>query len=125
MKAKEIEKACNSLVFIKQKRFPIKMNLILGRNIKKLDEANKDIQEQRDALIERYCERDEKNNPVYENGRIRLANMAFWDEEKELKDTDIAIDLEKISMDDIERCDEDKFDSLTVEELSALECMIE
>lgn len=125
MKARGIEKVCNSLTNIRQKKLPVRMALILGRNLKKLGEALKDISEQRDGLIERYCDRDEDGNPIIENGQIRLADTTFWDDEKELYDIDIPIELEKISMADIERCDEEKFDSLTVDELSAMECMIE
>ena len=51
--------------------------------------------------------------------------LGFVEEMEELLHTDMPVEFVKIPMSEVERCDEEKFDSLTPEEAGALEEMIE
>lgn len=126
MKAKEINGVCNSLRSLKSKKIPANLALIIGRNLRELETAEKDINAQRDDLIERYADKDEDGKVIITDNKVHIKDIKeFTDEENSLYETDLNINLEKISMSDVERCENPPFDALSMEEVMALECMLE
>lgn len=126
MKAKDITNKYTVLSGLMMKRLPIRMSLVVGRNLKKLEPINTEILEKRDELIKQYAEYDDDGNPVRKGNEIKLADMAgFYRDQKELLDTDFAVEFDKFDMSILDRCDSTDFDSPTGEEVVALECMTE
>ena len=125
MKAKEIINEYTALSDLLKKKLPVRMSLIVGRNLKKIEPINTEILEKRDELIKQYAEHDDDGNPIRKGNEIKLSSMDFYRDQKELLDTDFAVEFDKISMSVLERCDTDDFDSPTGEEVAALECMLE
>ena len=129
MKASEIQKTYQGLMGIKVKRVPIKMSFILSRNLKKLEEVVQDIDSKRNDLLRVYGDKDEDGQlKVRDNGEITVPAQdvpKFMADVNEMLNADIEITLDKLSMDDIEKCDQDGYDNLTVEEVGALECMMD
>ena len=109
-----------------KKRLPVKMAFILSRNIKKMESVVQDVDDNRNRLMEKYGEKDKDGNLVVEdNGNVRIVDARnFMGEFNEILSTDVELTLDKISRKDIERCDEDGYDKLTLEEITALESMI-
>ena len=126
MKVSEIQQMQNALNDVRKKKLPVKLSFVLSRNLKKMDEVVNDLEEKRNELIEKYGERGEDGNLlVGEKGEIKVTNAnAFMNEMMEVLNADIEITLDSISEEDIEKCDRDGYDNLTVEEVGALENMI-
>lgn len=129
MKASEIQKTYQGLMGIRAKRVPVKMSFILSRNLRKLEEIVQDIETKRNDLLQAYGEKDEDGKlKVGDNNEMTVPAQdvpKFMSDWSDILNTDIEITLDKLSMDDVEKCDQDSYDSLTVEEVGALECMID
>lgn len=126
MKVNEIVKISNCISKIKNKKLPIKMSLILIRNSKKLEEVVKDIENKRFEIISQYADKDQNGRVLNEDGQFKVSNNLtdFENDLKELFNTQIKIQLDILSMEDIQKCDNEKYDSLTMEEVDALQSIM-
>lgn len=127
MKTSKIVTIYNSLQKMQEKKLPVRLSLILYRNLQKIKSIAEKAEEERVALIREYAEKDDSGNPIDDGGRFHIPDAdSFMKEMDELLNTEVDVTFDKLSMKDIERCDEEeKFDSLTMEEIGAIECMIE
>lgn len=126
MKASEIQRVYTELTSIRAKRLPIKMSFVISRNLKKMEDVVQDIETKRSELIKQYGEKDASGDLIIEeDDRIKLTDTAaFIRDFSEILEADVTITLDKISLEDVEKCDQDGYDSLTVEEVGALSCML-
>ena len=127
MKASTIQKTYTELAGVKAKKLPVKMSFILSRNLKKMEEVVSDIDGKRNDLLGLYGEKDDNGQlKVGDNGQVKIVDPdKFMSELTEVLNADIEITLDKVSMSDVEKCDQDGYDALTVEEVGALEIMLE
>lgn len=107
------------------KRFPIKLQYAIAKNKKNMIEEYKNLLNQKRELFERDCIKDKNGNPVlngnqeyqYETEDIKGKVL---EEYRELLDTDVEIETMMISMDVLEKCDTEGFDSLTGHDMDTL-----
>lgn len=128
MKILKVKEINEKLSIITTKKLPIKMAFAIQKNAKKIKEIVDFANERQNDIIERCAEHDDKGGYVpSEDGRgIKIADAeTFIKEMTELMETDMDIEFVKISMADVERCDEERFDSLSPTDLDAIEDMIE
>lgn len=122
MKLLVIQQCYRVIESMKQKKLPVNVSFIIYRNVKKLIPIIQDIENNRKDLLQKYMKKDDNGNPVIINNKYDLTDLNAFDKQmNELLNTDINIDFDKISKFDIQRCDEDKFDSLTLEEIAVLQ----
>ena len=116
-----------SLSKMKNKTLPISVSLIISRNLKKLAPIMEDYNEQRDSLVEKYAKKDENGIIINKEGSIPIDNpVAYTNDMRELSNTDVEITFDKIKTEDLKRCEEGKYDALTVEEIGVIdEIMLE
>lgn len=126
MKASEIQTIYSELNGIRAKKLPIKMSFVVSRNLKKMEDVVQDINVKRSELIKQYGAKDDQGELIVEeDDRIKLTDTAsFIRDFSEVLETEVAITLDKVSLEDVEKCDQDGYDSLTVEEVGALSCML-
>ena len=127
MTVNEIIKIFDCVNEIKDKKLPIKISLILIRNLKKLKEIMEDIEDKRTEIINKYADRDEKGQLILnKKDQFQVSNNItnFENDLKELFNTQIKIQFDKFSIEDIEKYDENKFDSLTMNEVEILKNFI-
>lgn len=128
MKIKDARKSHEAIQTLMTKKLPIKMAFAIQKNAKQIAEIIEFADKRQNEIIEKSAQRDEKGEYVQsEDGKgIRIADVqTFANEMEELAETDMPVEFVKITMPDVERCDEDRFDSLSPAELDAIECMIE
>ena len=122
MKLLVIQQCYRVIESMKQKKLPVNVSFIIYRNVKKLIPIIQDIENNRKELLQKYMKKDDDGNPIIIDNKYDLTDLnAFNKQMNELLNTDISIDFDKISKFDIQRCDEDKFDSLTLEEIAVLQ----
>jgi uncharacterized protein (DUF342 family) len=102
----EIDSILTSLDSLVNKELPIKLSYSLSKLIKNLESEYKILMEKRNKLIDKYAERDDKNNFVItnESGRqMTKIKNEFIDEcqgkLQELFSIEIEIDFEPIPID--------------------------
>lgn len=109
------------------KRLPVKVAYAISRNLDKMNNIITSYETARKTLLDQYAEKDEEGKEKVKDGNYVIQEdqkQAFSDEMKELLEVENEIDLYTINMDEVEKCDTDKYDSLTTADLMTLDIMI-
>lgn len=109
------------------KRLPVKVAYAISRNLDKMNNIITSYETARKTLLDQYAEKDEEGKAKVKDGNYVIQEdqkQAFSDEMKELLEVENEIDLHTINMDEVEKCDTDKYDSLTTADLMTLDIMI-
>lgn len=109
------------------KRLPAKVAYAISRNLGKMNNIITSYETARKTLLDQYAEKDEEGKAKVKDGNYVIQEdqkQAFSDEMKELLEVENEIDLHTINMDEVEKCDTDKYDSLTTADLMTLDIMI-
>lgn len=126
IKNSEIVRIFNQIGEIKKKRLPVRLGFAINRNVSSLESVAMDYEKARREIFLKYCKKDENGNPVIEGDEYVLSDRKSYGEEmKELLRIEDEVQVHTVSFEEIEKCDLDKFDSLTPEELELLTFMIE
>ena len=125
MKAKEVEPIYKALMGLDDKHIPAHMGLILAQNKRKLFGLNEDINNRREKILLRYAARDENDELVISEHGVKLQDPENYKKDMaELMETESDIVFGKISMEDVEKCNGEQYDTLTLAEISAMVDMI-
>lgn len=127
MKAIEAVTIFKNLQELKKKSLPVKVSFAITRNIKKLASEAEAFDEARMGIIRKYAKK--KDNGEYDadaQGNVIIENPNACNAEiKELCEERIdVVDFAMISLEELERCDGDQFDSLTPADVETLDFMI-
>ena len=127
MKAIEAVTIFKNLQELKKKSLPVKISFAITRNLKKLAGEAEAFDEARMGIIRKYAKK--KDNGDFDadaQGNVIIENPSACNAEiKELCEERIeVIDFAMISLEELERCDGDQFDSLTPADVETLDFMI-
>lgn len=127
MKLKDIITINTQINGIMGKKLPVRVAFIISRNVKKLSEIVSDYDEKRITIIKKYAETDDDGNIITdEHGNAKIIEIANANKDlTELVETEINIEFDKLTLEDLEKCDSDAYDSLTPIEISCLDFMID
>ena len=127
MKNKQILAIYNNIRPIKQKQLPVKIGFAINKNLAAMDDAAKAYEEERMKILDRYGEKDENGLKKSEDGKEYLLKdkKAYKEAMDELWEIETDIPIHTVMIDDVAKCDSEKFDALTPFELEILEFMIE
>ena len=115
----------NGVPKIMKKRLPVKFGFAISKNMAAMQSAAESYDAEIVKLLEKYGKKDESGQFMKDVKEYILSDkQAYTDEVKELMDIENEIQIHTVSMDEIEKCDSEKFDALTPAELSLLEFMI-
>ena len=109
-----------------KRKFPTRVSLMIARNLNNLKGAYDDIETERMNIIMKYTEKDDSGETIQdENGNVHIDDVDGVNKELiEMFDTEIDVHIDFITVEDIEKCDLDEYDSLTFDEVSMLSFMI-
>lgn len=128
MTNKEIVNLYNELDSLRTKKLPIVVSFAVNRNLKKMKDIADEIESSRIDVIKEYAEKnDDGEVKTNDNGQATIPEEkvdAFNKDFDSLMNINTDIDLETITMTDIEKCDLDRYDSLTVDEFGILEKLV-
>ena len=119
---KEILEKVGMLGEISRKTLPVKVSYAIGKNIGKIESELKHYNNEREKIVEKYCEKDEKGKLKIENG-----NYVIKDDEKEnwnkdmkiLQDIEVEFDVHKFKLEELNGYD------MTASEMMCIDFMIE
>lgn len=110
---------------LKTKRLPVRVAYAISVNAAEAEAKIKAYDEQRKALLEQHAVKDENGEPVIENGNYKVVDPVDWNVDiQELLDTEAEMNVTTFSLDDLAKCDEPGFDTLSVAEITAMKFMI-
>ena len=107
------------------KHLPVKLMFAISANVEEVDGKIKAYDKAKKELIDKYAKKDENGEPVVEG-----INYVFEDQDKwinditELLEMEVDVNIVSVTLEDIAKCDEAEFDSLTVNEISSIRFMI-
>lgn len=126
IKNQDIINFINTAANIKHKHLPIKVAYAISVNVAEAESKFVAYEEQRKALLEKHVVKDEEGKMIIDNGSYTVADPDAWSSEiKELLDATAKMNVTTFTIEDLAKCDEPDFDSLTVSELAVLNFMIE
>ena len=128
MLIKDVRQTYDAIQGIMNKKLPIRMAFAIQKNAKLFREIVEFADNRQNEIVQKYAKRDESGKYVMtEDGEgVMIEDQeSFIDEMDELAKTDMPLEFLKIAMSDVERCDEDRFDSLSPADLGAIDEMIE
>lgn len=125
LKNRDIVSFINGCAALKEKKLPIKIGYAINRNIIALTEATEAYNMAREKIIKEYAEKDSKGELVIRDDcYVFKDKQAFNKDLEELLDIDTEVNLHAISEKDIEKCDDSRYDALTLADLDTLCIMI-
>lgn len=115
----------NGMPKIMSKRLPVKLGFAINKNMASMKGTAESYDAERAKILDKYGEKDDSGKIRIESGEYVLKDReGFGDEIKELLDIETEIPVHTVGLAEIEKCDSEKFDALTPDELSLLEFMI-
>lgn len=116
----------NGMPGIRKKQLPVKIGFAINKNISAMEDAAEAYTTEQRKILDKYCEKDEFGQFKTDGDEYVLTDRKAYSEEmNELLGIESDIQIHTVSLDEIEKCDSDKFDALTPDELSLMEFMIE
>lgn len=110
-----------------KKRLPVKIGYAISRNLNNMDGILNSYEDARQKLIDQYAEKNEDGTMKIKDNVAVIApenSKAFSEAIDELLAIENEIDIHTINFDEVEKCDMDKYDSLTTADLLTLDIMI-
>lgn len=110
-----------------KKRLPVKIGYAISRNLNNMDGILNSYEDARLKLIDQYAEKNEDGTMKIKDNVAVIApenSKAFSEAIDELLAIENEIDIHTINFDEVEKCDTDKYDSLTTADLMTLDIMI-
>lgn len=107
------------------KHLPVKLAYAISVNAEAVSGALKAYNEARQKLVEQYAKKDEDGNTLIENEQYDIDDTDGWNEAvRELFGAEAEVNITTVTIEELARCDEPEFDSLTVAEMAILNFMI-
>ena len=125
LKNRDIVNFINGCAVLRAKKLPIKIGYAINRNIIILSETAQAYNSAREKIIKEHTKKDSKGEPIVRDDRYVFEDeQAFNKDLEELLDIDTEVNLHTISEEDIEKCDDSRYDALTIADLDTLCVMI-
>lgn len=130
IKLGQLENNIKAINCLGEKKLPVQLSYTLSKNVKKLIEEYELMNDQRIKILEENCIRDKDNKPVFDDNNAytypdEATKINMLEQLQEFFNTETDVDIVAISYEMLETCNSEKFDVLTLGEISALDFMIE
>lgn len=123
---RQLIKIFNGIASVKRKQLPVKIGFAINKNISAMEGAAEAYTAEQRKILDKYCEKDEFGQFRTDGDEYVLTDRKTYGEEmNELLGIENEIQIHTVNLDEIEKCDSEKFDALTPDELSLMEFMIE
>ena len=109
------------------KHLPVKVAFAIASNAEAVNGVLKAYREQREALVNKYATKAKDGElEVKEDGTLEIKDIAGWSKDiEELLEAEAEVSVTKIKVEDLAKCDDEGFDSLSLAEISVMRFMVE
>lgn len=123
---REIVKIFNGIRTIEEKKLSVKLGFAINKNVKAMRGIAEAYDAERTKILNKYGQKDEDGQLEISGDEYVLTDKkAYAAEMNELLGIESELQVHTVTLDEIEKCDTEKFDALTPGELEILEFMIE
>jgi hypothetical protein len=110
---------------LKNKKLPVRVAYAISVNSAEAEAKIAAYDEQRKVLLEKHAVKGEDGKFVIENGNFTVKDPIGWNNDiQELLNTEAEMNVTTFSLDDLAKCDNADFDTLTIAEITAMKFMI-
>jgi hypothetical protein len=110
---------------IGEKKLPVQLSYAISVNLAKFKPILEVYNEHRMRLVLEHCKKDENGKPLIEEDCYLFEDVAGWNKAiMELNLAEVEVDLTKVPIEVLAKCDDSSFDSLSVNEVNAMGFMI-
>lgn len=110
---------------IGEKKLPVQLSYAISVNLAKIKPILEVFNEHRMKLVLEHCKKDENGNPLVEDDCYLFEDVAAWNKAiTELNQAEVEVDLTTVPIEVLAKCDDSSFDSLSVNEVTAMGFMI-
>lgn len=126
IKNSQIVNFINGVMNLKDKKLPVKLGYAITRNKKIMDPVATSYEEERQKILGKYAEKDDSGKFKVEDGAYIISDILGYEREMdELLEIENEMHLHTVTIDEIEKCDLEQFDSLSVQDITLLDMMME
>lgn len=126
IKNSQIVTFMNRIVDIQQKHLPVILGYAIAKNLKLMEPIAAAYEEERKKILDKYAEKDEAGEYMVEDKSYVIPDSISYEAEiQELLGIDNEIDMHMVPFAELEKCDSDQFDALSVQDICLLEIMTE
>lgn len=116
----------NGKADIQNKKLPTKLGYAITKNIKLMNSIAEAYEEERKKILDRYAMKDADGEYVVKEGAYVISDLeAYGAEMQELLEIDNEMDIHMVPFSELEKCDSEQFDALSVQDICLLEFMTE
>ena len=116
----------NGVMNLKEKKLPIKLGYAITRNIKIMDPVATSYEEERQKILGKYAEKDDSGKFKVEDGSYIISDISGYERGmEELLGIENEMQLHTVTIEEIEKCDMEQFDALSVQDITLLDMMME
>lgn len=127
LKNSEIVQFMNGVARLKSKKLPAKVVYAVKKNIRSMEAAALVYNETFEEICDRCVKKDKNGKPQTKDGRfcfVKEKEEEFNTAVQELRDIETEIEVLTISLEELEKCDDSRYDPLSVEDMEALYFML-
>ena len=121
LKNKDILNFVNGCASLREKRLPVKLGYAIKKNLAAVSDAANAYDAERQELLEKYAAKGGDGKFLVENGQYSIEDKDL----DELLAIETEVSIHTVSEEEIEKCDDPRYDALTVADLETLEIMTE
>lgn len=116
----------NGTADIQMKRLPIKLGYAITKNLKLMESIATAYEEERKKILDKYAEKDSNGEYVVKNESYVIPKQKEYEAEmQELLEIDNEMDIHMVPFVELEKCDLEQFEALSIQDISLLEFMTE
>ena len=129
MKNSDLVQVIEELTKMMGKKLPVTLSYTISRNLHSLMAEFEAFEKSRIRLMQEYADKDDEGKPLFEDGgkryKISPGNMLIARKEyEELADLEVDIRISTIPVSVLEKCEESRYDALTLKEIDTLRFML-
>lgn len=114
----------NGVADIQSKMLPTKVGYAIARNIALLESVAKAYEEERTKIIDKYAKKGEDGRYIVVGNTYDIQDMSgFGADMDELLKIENEVSIHTVPISELEKCDLEQFDALTIKDLKLLDFM--
>ncbi len=126
IKNSQIVSFINGVVELREKQLPVKLGYAIAKNLGAMKSISEAYEEERIKVLSKYAEKGADGKFLVEDNSYVIPDMENYGREiGELLEIENEVAIHTVAFEELEKCDSDKFDALSIQDIQVLEIMTE
>lgn len=126
IKNSQIVSFINGTMKLSEKRLPTKLGYAITKNLGAMKNISEAYEQERIKIVDKFAEKDAEGKFLVESESYVIHDMEGYGHEiTELFEIENELTLHTVGFEELEKCDSEKYDALSVQDIQVLEIMME